>query len=116
MERDMTDWEVRFKRLGPKLNDGVITVGDRISKWLKENWNQESFILIPSNHPVTKLYILSLHKMNHVGIETTLAKLQRNFWVPGVRKVMKLIKEKCVMCRKLEKRTGNQCMGQVSEC
>ncbi len=50
MQKDMTDCKVRFKRLGPKLNDGVITVDERISKWLNENWNQESFVLIPSSH------------------------------------------------------------------
>ena len=113
MQKDMTDWEVRFKRLGPKLNNGVIVVGERISKWLKENWNQESFVLMPSSHPVTKLYISSLHKRDHAGIETTLAKLQRKFWVPGARKIIKAIKEKCVVCRMLAKKTENQCMGQV---
>lgn len=115
MQKDMPDWEVRFKRLGPKLNDGVIVVGERISKWLKENWNQESFVLIPSSHPVTKLYISSLHKRDHAGIETTLAKLQRKFWVPGARKVIRTIKENCVLCRKLAKKTENQCMGQVKD-
>lgn len=113
MQGDMTDWEVRFKRLGPKLNDGVITVGERISKWLKENWNQESFILLPDSHPVTKLYISCLHKRDHAGIETTLAKLQSKFWVPGARKVIKKIKENCIVCRKLAKRIEDQCMGQV---
>lgn len=113
MQKDMIDWQVRFKRLGPKLNDGVIVVGERISKWLKENWNQENFILIPSSHPVTKLYIRGLHNRDHAGIETTLAKLQRKFWVPGARKVIQTIKEKCIVCRRLEKRTENQSMGQV---
>ncbi len=65
MQKDMTDWEVRFKKLGSKLNDGVITVGERISKWLNENSNQKSFVLIPSCHPVTKLYISGLHKRDH---------------------------------------------------
>lgn len=113
IQKDMTDWQVRFKRLGPKLNDGVIVLGQRISEWLKEIWNQESFVLIPSSHPATKLYIRGLHKRDHAGTEITLAKLQRKFWVPDARKVIKTIKEKCIVYRKLEKRTENQCMGHV---
>ncbi|XP_063863037.1 uncharacterized protein LOC135102172 isoform X1 [Scylla paramamosain] len=78
-------------------DNGVILVGQRISKWLKENWNQDHFMLIPANHPVTRLYVSSLHSRDHAGIETTLAKLQSKFWVPGARKLIKSIKDKCVM-------------------
>ena len=46
------DWEKRYKRFGPKLReDGVITVGSRMSKWLKDNWNCNQFILLPPKHP-----------------------------------------------------------------
>ena len=113
MQKNMRDWEVRFKRLGPTLENGVIVVGQRISKWLKENWNQEYYILIPANHPVTRLYVSCLHNVDHAGVETTLAKLQRKFWVPGARKMIKTIKNRCIICRKLTKKIEDQCMGQV---
>lgn len=116
MQINMTDWKDRYKRLGPMMMDnGVISVGQRISKWLKENWNQDHFMLIPANHPVTRLYVSSLHNRDHAGIETTLAKLQSKFWVPGARKIIKSVKDKCVTCRKLLKQTENQCMGQMLE-
>ena len=113
MQKNMTDWEVRFKRLDPTLENGIIVVGQRVSKWLKENWNQENYMLIPANHPVTRLYVSCLHSVDHAGVETTLAKLQRKFWVPGARKIIKSIKNKCVICRKLTKKMEDQCMGQV---
>ncbi|XP_063603426.1 uncharacterized protein LOC134779294 [Penaeus indicus] len=113
MQKSMTDWETRFKRLGPSVEKGIIVVGQRISKWLKDNWNQENFMLIPNKHPVTRLYISCLHKVDHAGIETTLCKLQRKFWVPGARKLIRTIKNKCVTCRKLNKKVEDQCMGQV---
>ena len=113
MQRDIGDWKVKFKRLGPTMENEVIVVGQRISNWLRENWNRENFILIPANHPVTRLYISYLHNFDHAGVETTLAKLQRKFWVPRARKVIRMIKNKCVTCRRLAKQLQDQRMGQV---
>ena len=90
------DWKLRFKTLGPTLSDGIIMVGQRIARWLKDNWNQERFILMPSAHAFTKLYMLHLHQIDHGGIDSTLARLQSRFWVPGARRILKLNKEK--MC------------------
>ena len=44
----LDNWQKRFRRLGPSLNsEGILIVGSRISKWLKDNWNQNCFILLP---------------------------------------------------------------------
>lgn len=75
MQKIFTDWKISFRRLSPSIENGVTVVGQRISKWLKENWNQENFILIPSHHTVTKLYVMYLCNVDHAGIETTLTKL-----------------------------------------
>ena len=96
-----TDWEHSYKRLGPSMSkDGIIVVGERMSHWLKENWNQDSFILMPSNSKVVKLYIEHLHRIDHGGVENTLAKLQTKFWVPAARRLIKNVKRYCVVCRK----------------
>lgn len=110
---DLGDWKVRFKTLGPTLLDGIVMVGQRIAKWLKDNWNQERFILMPSSHAFTKLYMTHLHQIDHGGIDSTLARLQSRFWVPGARRILKSIKRNCVVCRKLERNLEDQCMGQV---
>lgn len=108
------DWKIRYQRLGPEMNEnGVILVGQRIANWLKDNWKQDRFVLLPTNHKFTKLYIQHIHNMDHAGIEVTLAKLQSKFWVPSARKLIKSVKEKCVMCRKLDRRVGSQAMGQL---
>ncbi len=50
------EWEKRYKRLGPKLReDGIITVGSRMSKWLKDNWNCNDLIFLPSKHTFSEL-------------------------------------------------------------
>lgn len=115
IQSDMVDWQQRYKSLGPVLLNGIIVVGQRIAKWLKDNWNQEQFILLPAKHPFTKLYILHLHQIDHGGVESTLARLQSRFWVPGARRIIKSVKKRCVMCRKYYGKVEDQCMGQVSD-
>ena len=114
VQKGLRDWKDKYRCLGPSIQDGYIVVGQRISKWLKDNWNQDYFILLPANHPFTRLYISYLHYSDHAGIETTLAKLQSRFWVPGAIKIIKSIKKKCVYCRKLSETISGQSMGQVS--
>lgn len=108
------DWNTRYQRLGPSINDeGIIVVGERISKWLKDNWNCNSFTLLICKHPFSKLYIRHLHNIDHAGTDVTLAKLQDKYWIPGVRREIKSIKNKCVKCRKWSKSCEGQKMGQL---
>ena len=114
VQKLLIEWRVRFKRLGPTIDsNGVITVGQRISRWLKDNWNQDSFILLPPDHKFTKLYVQCVHETDHAGVEVTMAKVQRKFWVPGLRKIIKQIKHNCVTCRILEKKLQSQMMGEL---
>ena len=93
--------------------DGLIYVGERIQAWLTENLNQKLFILLPYSHQFTYLYISHLHKKDHSGVETTLAKLQSKYWVPKARRIIYQVKHKCVICRKADHITLQQKMGQL---
>lgn len=108
------DWENHYCRLGPVLRkDGIVAVGERIPKWLKDNYNQCEYILLPPDHPFTRLYVRHAHEINHSGIGTTLAKMQTRFWIPTVRKIIRSVKERFTYCRRLRKVTEGQIMGQL---
>ena len=107
------NWKVKYKRLGPSLNNGILFVGERIASWLKENWNRDRFILMPNDSKLIRLYIQNLHEVDHGGIESTLSKLQSKFWVIGARKIIKSVKLRCVTCKKLNLETVQQSMGQM---
>lgn len=110
------DWQTRYRRLGPTMNnEGIVLVGSRISKWQKENWNRDEFILLLLGHPFTKLLITNLHYSDHTGVESTLAKLQDKYWVPGARRMIKNIKSGCVKCRRINKVCETQIMGSLPE-
>ncbi|XP_068223879.1 uncharacterized protein [Palaemon carinicauda] len=108
------DWEFRYRRLGPSVNkDGLIVVGQRIPRWLKNNYDQDGFVLLSPDHEFVKLYVKTMHRQFHSGVENTLAKIQSKFWVPRVRNMIKSVKFKCVTCRKLTKEIAGQVMGQL---
>ena len=98
------------------LNEnGVILVGQRIANWLKNNYNQTSYILLPAEDIFTKLLVTSIHNTCHAGIETLLAKIQIKYWIPKVRNLIRAIQIKCVTCRKLRKEAVGQIMGQLPD-
>ncbi|KAK4304812.1 hypothetical protein Pmani_023247 [Petrolisthes manimaculis] len=113
VQKSMSDWKVKYIRLGATMIDGMIAVGQRMSKWLKDNWNREYFILLSANHPFTKLYVLHVHNLDHAGVESTMAKIQSKFWIPGIRKIIKSTKKRCVTCRRLNSSIEGQSMGQL---
>ena len=110
------NWKVRFQKLGPSITDsGIIVVGDRIAKWLKCNWNQDRFILLPAKHPLTILLMQKCHYRDHGGVECTLARLHSKYWVPSARRIIKMIIQRCVICRKTRDKPQGQKMGQVND-
>ena len=115
-QHDVADkWNIRFRRLGPFKENEIIHVGSRISNWMKNNWNNDSFILLPYNHDFTKLYVKDIHDIDHAGIESSVCKIQSKFWIPKVRILLRNIKNKCIVCRYLDKSTVGQSMGPISE-
>lgn len=96
-------------------DNAIITVGSMIKSWLKDNWNRDEYILLPSQHALTKLYIQHLHNRDNFGVECTLAKLQAKYWVAKARKIIKTIKAKCLMCRRIEKVCECQTIGELPE-
>ncbi|XP_069970847.1 uncharacterized protein [Penaeus vannamei] len=109
--------ESRFKRLSSKLKEkGIITVGAKIPSWLKGNWNINEFILVPE-HPLSKLLIEQVQRVDHGGVESTLARLQSKYWIPRARKMIKAIKGKYTVCRNQDKCIGIKFLGQLpAEC
>ncbi|XP_068215815.1 uncharacterized protein [Palaemon carinicauda] len=108
------DWEKRYRRLGPvSREDGIVTVVSRMSKWLKDNWDQNQFILLPPKHPFSLIYLSHIHQKDHSGVESSLARAQVKYWILGARKTMKSIRKQCVVCRRIDKICTSQAMGEL---
>ena len=104
----ITDEELksRYIRLGPKRRcDGIITVGHRMEKWMDMSYNNKDIILLPYDHPISKLYVLEKHNLLHLsgytGASATACKVRLKFWIPHLENMIKSIKSKCVGCKQL---------------
>ena len=111
----LSDWQTRYRRLGPSMTEeGIVVVGKRMSQWLKLNWNQNYFILLPERCPFTRLYVRSVHEEDHSrDVDVTVAKVRRRFWVPKLKCIVKTIRDSCQRCRLKDKQLVTQEMGDL---
>ncbi|XP_055591310.1 uncharacterized protein LOC129743352 [Uranotaenia lowii] len=102
-----------LQHLNPVIEDGLIHVTGRLNLAdLPEEQKQP--ILIPREHPFSKIILLNLHVLNkHAGLEIVLAEFQRKYWMRGVRKTAQAVLQKCVRCARARPRRFEQLMGQL---
>ena len=105
------EWSRRFKRLGAEMNGlGIIVVGKRLTEWFGLSWNPATRILLPYASRFTYMYVEMIHKEDHT-VDTTIAKVRNAYWVPKLSKLVLKIRERCITCRKRDKKKIEQEMG-----
>jgi hypothetical protein len=82
-----------------------------MAEWINQSCNQREFFLLRRKGRFTELIVRSVHGKDHAGLEVTLAKIRSRYWIPGVRKIIRRVKDNCVVCRKRDKVTVQQQMG-----
>ena len=103
-----------YVRLCPKrTNEGIYVVCGRAEDWFKNTYNSEGLIFLPHNHRFSYLYALWVHNSAHLGIAATVCKIRNRFWITQLPRMVKSIRNKCVTCRKLNKKFQEQIMGQL---
>ena len=106
------NWKSDLKRLGPQMDEnGVIVVGERLTQ-VYSSWNSKLPVIIPKGE-YAKLIAKSVHEEGHLGVDSTVAKIRNEIWIPGVRKIVKGVRKACIRCRILDKEILEQKMGQL---
>ena len=93
--------------------DGVYVIRGRSELWMEMSYNKREVILLPYDHPFSRLFVEHKHRTGHHGVLTTASKVRTRYWIPKLLKLVKSIKSKCVICRKLDKRVSEQIMGNL---
>lgn len=99
--------------------DGLLCSTSRIPENILREERFKNFkrhtIVLPKDHPVTKLIILQAHvDNNHFHINTVIAKLTKTYYIPHIRStVIKVIKENCYLCRKFNRRPHAPLLGDL---
>ena len=91
----------KLKRFVPTIENGVITVGGRTSRWMQCTWNRQRFILLPANHPFSKLVAVEQHKLaGHRGISATISRIRSKYWILKISKLVWKIVMECTDCKR----------------
>ena len=102
----------KYKRLClPKRNDGIHTVEGSSQRWVEMSNNKQELILLPYEHRFSKLYAEHILQRGHLGVLSTARKIRSRFWIIRLLKLVKCIKNNYIVCRKMEKKLGEQIMG-----
>lgn len=98
----------------PFLYDrNLLRVGGRLQRTMYSN-DRKHPVILSKHSRLTTLIILDIHaKHLHCGVQYTLDKFGRKYWITGVRRVIRNILTKCVSCRKGWPVTSHQLMGDL---
>ena len=82
----------KYKRLCPKMReDGVYVIRGRSELWMEMSYNKREVILLPYDHPFSRLFIEHKHRIGHHGVLTTASKVRTRYWIPKLLKLVKSI-------------------------
>ena len=104
------------KNLRPEMVDGIILVGGRTERWMACTWNRQKFVLLPKDHHISWLIARYMHERGgHLGLAASMSKVRSEYWIAGLRTMMKKIIRECRTCKeKLKQRLG-QVMSPLPE-
>lgn len=109
--------EGSLTRLNPKSDgDGLLRMDGRLRFADDLPYNTRHPILLPKNHPVTRLVVVDAHeRLGHgSGVEHVLTELRSRFWIVKGRRVVRSITEACAECRRrFTTKTGSQMMAPL---
>ena len=96
------------------IQNGMLVVGGRVRR---ANIEVSALhpIILPSKHRISKLIIADNHNECHLGVEWTLSRLRKRYWIVNARNAIKQIKRACVVCRRLYSPVMEQKMSDLPE-
>ena len=99
-------------KLDPVVKDGV---GGRLHQSSLPA-DAKHPVILPKNHHASTLILRHIHQeTGHSGRNYTLSKLRERFWVPQANSALRKILSKCVICRKLSAKPGEQRMANLPQ-
>ena len=103
----------QLRQLSPfKDEDGIIRVGDRVDQALV-SYDTRHPVLLPRKHHISHLITQCYHEIGHTGVATTVAKIKRKYLIIRGHDLAKLIRLRCVVCRKFDAKVEEQYMANL---
>ena len=100
-------------RLDPRMTDGVLRVGGRLSKAAMPEESKHPAIL-PKNQHVTNLILRHIHDSSgHSGRNHMLSEAQKKYWIIQANSSARRLINKCVVCRRQRAKRAEQKMANL---
>ena len=106
----------RFRKLAPvKGNDGIWRVGSRLRNFVPFTHDGKMPKIVPTHHRITLLLMRHSHQFSHAGLDGTLSRFYaKGYWTVRAGHLARVIKNRCVTCRKIGKVTIEQPLGDLT--
>ncbi|KAJ8413974.1 hypothetical protein AAFF_G00065720 [Aldrovandia affinis] len=102
-------------RLDPILQDSILRVGGRLNKSAMPETAKRPAI-ISKHSRVATLILSDIHqRTGHAGRSYVLAQLRRKYWIPQANSAIRKLLNKCVVCRRITGKVGEQKMANLPE-
>ena len=103
----------RIYRLDPMLKDGLIRIGGWLSRAaLSEDMKYP--IILPKQSHISSLLIRHIHeRYGHCGRNYVLSQLRKKYWITSGNSAARSVISKCMICRCLKNRPGEQKMANL---
>ena len=109
--------EGSLTQLNPKSDgDGLLRMDGRLRFADELPYDTRHPILLPKDHPVTRLVIADAHeRLGHgAGVEQVLTELRSRFWIVKGRRMARNVTEACAECRRrFTMKIGHQMMASL---
>lgn len=100
-------------KLNPKLENGVLRVGGRLSK-LAMPLAQKHPVILAKDSYITELLLRHIHQdVGHGGHNHMLSRLSEQYWVIGVGSAIRKTLHRCIVCRRWNARPVHQQMADL---
>ena len=105
----------RIRTLDPFLDGNLLRVGGRLhSSSLPENSKHP--VILPKNNHVSNLILHHFHiLLKHSGRNHMLSALRQRYWIISAPSAIRKIISKCVNCRRVSAKVGEQKMAELPE-
>ena len=93
--------------------NGLLRVGGRLGRFCLPEHTKHPAILSIKSH-IVQLTIQHIHVLiPHAGAATAMSRLSKKYYIPQVKRLLKSISKKCVVCQRTYARTSTQMMADL---
>ena len=79
----------------------IIMVGGRAKDCYRVGYDRPGIPVLPAQHPLSDLYLLEAHEIDHGGIDAAVCRSRHKVWIISAARSAKRLKNACIKCRQI---------------